>query len=468
MSPAVATIIYVSVIVGLFWLDRDPSERTSRAIWIPMAWLMINGSRPVSMWLQMAPTIDSPDKYLDGSPIDAVVWGTLLIAGVVVLFRRLPRTRELLRANGPILLFFAYCAISVLWSDYSFVAFKRWIKAAGDLVMVTIVLTDSNRQAAIKRFLTWPGFVLLPLSVLFIKYYPDLGRSYNIWTWLPSYSGVTVGKNMLGMICLIFGLGSIWQFMGVLHKYKSVKQVRFLIAHGTLIAIAIWLCWTANSMTSLSCLAMAGTLLTVTTLFPYARKSVRVHLMVVAMISLSLCALFFDPGGGLVESLGRDPTLTGRTAIWDVVLSLRTNPVVGTGFESFWLGDRLQTVWNLVEKGLQEAHDGYLEVYLNLGWIGVILLAIIIMTGYRRVFEMLRRDPNVGRVRLALLTTGVIYGFTEAAFRMMSPVWIAFLLSVTAVPSVLVQRTTRTGVVIRAFAPAEPSYREGQIETIRP
>ena len=79
------------------------------------------------------------------------------------------------RQNTPILLFFAYCAVSTLWSDYTDVSFKRWIKAVGDLVMALIVLTDANPFAALKRLMAQVGFVLIPASILLIKYYPGLG-----------------------------------------------------------------------------------------------------------------------------------------------------------------------------------------------------------------------------------------------------------------------------------------------------
>src|SRR2546428_3149771 len=46
------------------------------------------------------------------------------------------------------------------------------------------------------------------------------------------------------------------------------------------------------------------------------------------------------------ETMGRGPTLTGRTQIWHLVLSMTTNPLLGTGFESFWLGPRLQKIWS--------------------------------------------------------------------------------------------------------------------------
>src|SRR5207253_708166 len=142
MPQGIATVVFVVGILGLFLLDRDRESRTSPAIWIPVVWVSIGASRMVSEWLGAAPTLESPDKYLDGSPLDRLVLSALLAAGLMVLLARGQRTGMFLRANGPLLLFFLYGAVSVLWSDYPDVAFKRWTKALGNLVMVLIVLTD--------------------------------------------------------------------------------------------------------------------------------------------------------------------------------------------------------------------------------------------------------------------------------------------------------------------------------------
>lgn len=447
MTTQIATAFYALVIVGLFFLDRDSTAKPSPALWIPSAWLLIIGSRPVSAWFESGPTIAMKDQYAEGSTLDALVYGVLIVAGVVVLLQRHRRVQAFLRVNAPLVIFLSYCAASVAWSDYPFVAFKRWIKSVGDIVMVLIVLTDSNSISAIKSL--WPrvGFILLPLSVLFIKYYPDLGRSYNPWTWEPMFSGVTTFKNLLGMTCLVFALGSLWRFLDAYSNRQDTYRTRHLIAHGALIAMAMWLFWAANSMTSLSCFLMAGGVMIGASWNWVAKRVWAVHAMVLLVICLSLFALFFDVGGGLVQSLGRDPTLTGRTTIWNIVRTISDSPLVGTGFESFWMGERLERAQQLIGQDIQEAHNGYLELYLNLGWIGVGLLSVLIATGYRQVIAMLRRDPLLGRLRLAFFVAAVTYSLTEAGFRIMNPLWIGFLLAVIAVPKVSVskKRAARIG-----------------------
>ncbi len=438
MPPQIATIIFAIGIIGLFVLERDRTSRPSRAIWIPVMWLLIAGSRPVSSWLHMTPSSKLADQHLEANPVNDVVFAILLVIGLVVLVKRGRQVIRLLRRNGTVLVFFLYCGISVLWSDYPGVAFRHWIRSLGDLVMVLIVLTDPNPLAAIRRLITRPAFVLVPLSVLFIKYYPELGRGYNRWTYLPSVCGVTSNKNELGVMCATLGLGSLWCFLAAYQGEEGAQRTRRLIAHGTILAMVLWLFWRANSVTSLSCFVMAGGLMALISLVRRARAPAVVHFLVGIVVCLPLFALFLDTGGSLVRSLGRDPTLTGRTVIWDVVISLSGNPLVGTGFESFWLGERLQKVWDLTMPGLQEAHNGYLEVYLNLGWIGVALLVVLIIKGYRNVFLALRRDPQVARLKLAFFVAAVVYSFTEAGFRMGSLSWISFLLVTITVVKALI------------------------------
>src|SRR5262245_12206928 len=144
MSPALATVVYIGAIAALFFATRDKASRTSWALWIPTAWLAIGASRSISEWLGASMAMQSPDEYLDGSFLDALVFAGLELAAVNVLAGRRGRCRDILRSNGPLLVFFAYCLISVVWSDYPFVAFKRWTKAVGNLLMVLVIVTDPD------------------------------------------------------------------------------------------------------------------------------------------------------------------------------------------------------------------------------------------------------------------------------------------------------------------------------------
>jgi exopolysaccharide production protein ExoQ len=441
MPVQLATLVLCVGIGGLFWLDRDRDIRPSAALWIPTIWLWIAGSREVSAWMWSfgfrygGSALDSSDLTLEGNPIDRLVYTALLLIGVAVLFRRGQSVGTVLRANLPILLFFFYCALSTLWSDYSFVAFKRWSKAIGDLVVVLIVLTDPQPLAALKRLFSRTAFLLIPISVLLIKYYPDLGKEYKM-SGLPVYIGVTGHKNELGMTCLVLGLGCLWQFLGAYQNRTDPGRTRRLVAYGTVLVMALWLFHMANSMTSLSCFIMAAGLMVSTRIRYFRQRPWPIHLLVAGIIVASISTLFLGLGGVALQEMGRDPTLTGRSAIWNLVLNMAGNSWFGAGFESFWVGQRFVAVKDFFGGyALNEAHNGYIEVYLNLGWVGAVLLGTLIVTGYRKALIALRQDQEAGWFKFVLFVVAVVYSFTEAGFRMRTPIWIAFLLATIAIPN---------------------------------
>jgi O-antigen ligase len=113
---------------------------------------------------------------------------------------------------------------------------------------------------------------------------------------------------------------------------------------------------------------------------------------------------------------------------------MRVDPLFGTGFESFWLGERVERIWAIHWWHPNQAHNGYLEVYLNLGVMGVGLIAFVIINGYRQASRMLRQDHRAGSIRLAYVVAAAVYNLTEAAFKTMHPMWLALLLAATSVP----------------------------------
>jgi len=160
---------------------------------------------------------------------------------------------------------------------------------------------------------------------------------------------------------------------------------------------------------------------------------IRASLVVGAVLVVVLYGVLLEPRAGLVEAVGRDSTLTGRTAIWNQVLGMTVNPLFGAGYESFWLGERLEKIWQTNPEHPNQAHNGYLEVFLDLGLLGVTLLGVVMAWGYRSVVRALRWDPEAAGLKLAFFVVAAIYNLTEHAFRELHPVWIAFLLAVTVV-----------------------------------
>jgi exopolysaccharide production protein ExoQ len=455
MPPLIATAIFVVGILGLFVCDRDPKVRTSKALWIAVCWMLLAGSRTVTEWFTPNAPRHTLVQFVEGNSVERNILIGIIAIGIIVLLVRARRTLALLRMNTPLVLFLCYGAASILWSDYPDIAFKRWIKALGDLVIVTIVVTDPSPAFAVRRLLARASFILVPASVLIIKYFPALGHTYGLWDGRRHVIGVAEDKNMLGLTCLVLGIGAAWR---VLHALRQ-RNRRHLVVHGPILLMVLWLFSKANSVTSMACFAMAIAIMIITTSPTLGRRPLLVHSAVFGLLSFAGAVLFLNVGAALVESLGRDPTITGRTALWQQLVGMNPNVLFGAGFESFWLGPRIRRLWEIFAWEPNEGHNGYLEVFLNLGLVGVTLLTVVIATGYRNAIGLLRRDPEEGSLRLAYFVVGLSYSFTEAGFRIMNPVWIMFVLGATAAPAgaVAASAAKRAAAQVAAYAGRTPA-----------
>ncbi len=434
-----ATLVFGAGILALFALYRDPKSRPSLALWVPTIWILLAGSRMVSVWLtNQADVVRSASEVGEGSPLDSVILAGLLMAGVIVLACRMRRVVAVLKLNWPLLAFFGYCLASTLWSETPELALKRWVKATGDVVMVLVILTDRNRLEAIKRVITRVAFILMPLSVLLIEFYPSIGRAYSLEDGDYTYTGVTTNKNMLGVVCLVAGLGCLWLFVKALRERR--RKVRELLALGGALACIFWLFVVANSITPLFCFMMGATLIVMVNL-PGKQRASNIHMAVAGMLSVALLIFVFpEIFTSVIGLFGRNSTLTGRTGLWKILIAMDTRPWFGTGFESFWLGNRLEQLWSIIPWQPNESHNGYLEVYLNLGWAGVGFLALLLGTGYRHLVDVYRQDAIAGSLRLAYFAAALAYSFSEAGFRMLDPMWIFLLLAIIAVPGPAARR----------------------------
>jgi exopolysaccharide production protein ExoQ len=167
----------------------------------------------------------------------------------------------------------------------------------------------------------------------------------------------------------------------------------------------------------------------------FRRQPSRVHLLCLAMVLVGGGALL--SGDTAANALGRDSSFSGRTLMWAAMFPAVSNPMIGVGFDSFWTSPNAQIFhdnldflhWYHAEQ-INEAHNGYIEVYLNLGWIGVCLIALILVTGYWRACESFRRDPELGSLTLAYVISGAVYNITEAGFRTLNPMWVFLLLAI--------------------------------------
>ena len=229
----------------------------------------------------------------------------MLAIAVVILIRRIGRTSTLLFANRAVLIYFLYCLISVAWSYHADISLKRWIKATGDLAIVLIIATDKHPVAAIRRTVSRVGFLLLPMSVLFIKYYGELGRTYAADGMLMN-TGVTTNKNSLGLTVLVVSLVVVWNLRSLLTHKAEPNRGRRLVAQGVLLAFGLVLLWMADCATCKACFIIGSFLMIALGLPAIRRLPGHAHTLCLAVFLVAGSTMLFGDVVGVMEALGRE------------------------------------------------------------------------------------------------------------------------------------------------------------------
>jgi exopolysaccharide production protein ExoQ len=422
MPPELAALICLLFVSYLFWVEWH-SPGVDSISWVPFAWMFIAGSRFVSRWLNLTGPGESPTAYSDGSPVDRTVFLFLIVCACVTLYRRDIDWSLLFKRNKWLIAYLVYCLASVLWADSSYVLVKRWVKELGNPLMAVVILTERRPYDALATTVRRLSFLFIPLSVLFIKYYPEIGRGYT-QSGGAMYTGVGDQKNALGLIGLMTTTLYIWSLL--YGRATSPAREGYQIP---MMAAVAWLMYMANSQTSLMCLIVAAAMLFISRRPVIAKQPTRlITLTFVAVMCYVMGDAVFGLRDDIVELLGRDATLTNRTAIWDVVTRLQTNPLVGAGFMSFWAGDRQFIIWDALRSpGLNQAHNGYLEQYLNLGYVGVGFIGAIVLAGILNVRKHCEQDYQAAALRFTLITIALLYNYTEASFYGINNMWVLLL-----------------------------------------
>jgi exopolysaccharide production protein ExoQ len=378
----------------------------------------------------------------EGNPLDRTIFTILILLSIGVLISRSFRWSAFASRNLALIAFLLFALLSVLWSDFPFVAFKRWFRDLGNYLVILVVLSDHRPLEAVRTVLRRLGYLLIPLSILLIKYFPAIGVEYWMWTGQVMFRGPTTGKNLLGAICLVSGLFFFWDTVNRWADIKQKRTKRIIVVNFVFMIMTLWLLIIVRSSTSTVCL-LIGCMVVVAA---HSKWAVRHPTFLKFIIPASFClyvifAFGLDLQGQFTRLVGRDPTLTERTEIWKGVLSLNTNPLIGTGYESFWLGPRLDWLWKQKAiHGINEAHDGYLEIYLNLGLIGLGLLVGFLIASYRTICKKLTTQRGFASFAIAMWAIVLFYNVTEAAFKF-HWMWVTFLIGAIDVPERSIRET---------------------------
>jgi O-antigen ligase len=406
------------------------------------------------------------DPDLSGSAPDRALLIVLIVLGLVVLGARARRTKQILACNKALIVLFIYMALSVLWSNFPGISLRRYFRSVGTLVMVLVVLTEREPLDALRALLRRLYLVHIPLSIATIKYVRNIGVAYT-WDGVQEmWVGLTMHKNNLGQVAMCSGLLSTWQ---ILRHWATTKVTLDLL----LLVLTLWVL--AGSTTSHSAAAILGFTVGLGALFgsqlvrkrtAQARRIVLRGTMIL-MLSAAfgyfvLEALHTSPVEVLLQGAGRDATLSDRVFLWqDLLNNAAKNPVIGVGFGAFWVGrigyalypfpnwSRVTHTWRPAE-----GHNGYIDVYVDLGLIGLALVIVVIVLALDGALNDLQNRFELGRFRVALLLGILTNNVAESSLlNGTHSLWFLFLLVAVHVPT-QAQRLPAAGVARRRLESA--------------
>jgi O-antigen ligase len=387
--------------------------------------MLLLGSRSLSWWLGIG---GGSGGDLEGNSFDRVLYIALIFASIYIVSKRGIDWASIIQRNKALLLLYLFLFATIMWSPYPFVTFRRWFKDLGAIFLILVILTEQNPLEATKAIFARCAYVWFPLSEIFAKYFPAIGREYSRGGG-TMYTGVTSQKNSLGEIILVVCLFLISE----LAQANRPREAKFLRGHHFTIfftlAMGLWLLYLCNSKTALICLVI-GTAIVLGHKLPLFRgHPQRVLTLVLVAVPLYFVAdNMFKISDDLLSLVGRDSTLTERTLIWDAIKQNPADPVFGSGYMMYWDVHKGRVEAGDITFSIKTAHNGYLETYLDGGTLGICFLIIMLAGVGIRAIRVFLTDSEYGRLALAFYVAMLVYNYSEATFARRCPIWFAFLL----------------------------------------
>ncbi len=467
MPPLLALLIWFIALVALFYFDPARDKKESWALWLPLLWMFFVGSRDPSQWLGGYVGAAQAYELQEGNALDRTIFSALIAVALWILIHRSFRWGNFIFSNLTLMAFLAFCLLSTLWSDYPFITVKHWIRDLTNYLAVLIILTDPRPLDAVRTVLRRLGYLLIPLSIVLIKYFPQQARQYAEWSGLASYVGVCTTKNMLGASCLVTAIFFFWDTATRWPQRRQRRTRLILLINVAFIAMTLWVMHMAQSTTSTICLGLAGVVLVAGQLKIFRWRPGLLKALAPAGFGLYLLLTFvLDMRGALASAVGKDATLTDRTKIWGFLLGMHTNPAIGVGYQTFWIGPRLEDFWQNAGLGrLNEAHNGYLEVYLELGLIGLVLISLFLISSYRNACRKVARDRSLAILGMAIWMVMVFYNMSEAALEG-GLLFMMLLIGTLTVPRRILKRVPVTKAVSQGVAPPSPAMQLGPTQSV--
>ena len=383
--------------------------------------MAIMSSRSIGSWFSVA------SSQAKGNFIDQITFNSLYVLSFIIISRRHMKWAVILKQNFWICILLLYLGVSVFWSDFPASSFKRWMKMVGIFITAIAVLSETNPYHALERILRRCAYILLPLSLCLIKWFPEYGIMFTNagarWAM-----GVTRHKNSLGLICALFSFTIIWSIV-CRWKNGQLRTAKIpLLADIIALGFGLYLLSGGGgaakgySATSITLFSLCITLLAFSYLFKNQITTMINHLRIVSVLAVVLFVFFSSVVMPKVTALlGREPDLTGRDLIWEAAIDVASrNPLFGTGYGGYWGLHEWEFSFNYK---VNQAHNGYINVYMEAGLIGIFFLCIFLLSFCGKIRNEYFCLPEWGIYGICIFAAMLLYNYSEASFISESSLW---------------------------------------------
>lgn len=373
--------------------------------------------------------------------------GAVLILALGLFFIRVTEVSRLILREGWLLLFISWSVVSVFWSGPGVLESMLFLGTFIGAVLFGVCLAVYSRpDDAGKLLLVCIGALVLA-SVLVILLIPSIG---TVETIRPGGEVVT---RLTGVFAWNSDLGLIAGFLAVvsLAYWFRRRQARFLVVSGAAGVLTV---------ASESATAIVGTLVAGAVVLSIRSRLAR-RLLSLAAAAVGLVALSGGTTaliGSAFEIVGRSPDLTGRSVIWSYTADLAIQRSA-SGYGIGAAPDLSETFGF----ELTHAHNGYLQLFLELGIVGVLLFCGSL------VFTLLRVIRSGDELFAGVITMFIVCNFANnylmyAGIVMVLYTWVAFASLVSSAPNSGGLRRSASNQGLRgqvpwSGAPADPSGR---------
>lgn len=311
-----------------------------------------------------------------------------LIAGLLAL-KSVGGTLKLLQKNPLAVALLLLPLVSIAWSVSPELTFRRAIACSLTIVFCIYLAGRLSPEEFLKRLM----FVLLLgglASIVYALFMPQFGVHYDSGN-AGSWKGVFGHKNDLGRVSTIALI--------VAYFVRPTNQTERLYR---LMTMAIFLFLLAMSQSRTNWLIMVGMAGFVPLLSLFRSRRLTVPLRVLLVLSFGIACLGLVAAGldDLLAAVGRDETFSGRQSLWEGVFRVVSEryPILGAGYGAFFseLGGVRDLYYLVASWGSipDHAHNGYLNVWADLGTVGLVTLVLFLVTTFAHLLLRSIREPD--------------------------------------------------------------------------